>query len=140
MFPALVLQPDEGDTTNGSTIGHVVGDIVVMSDGVSYGVDATGAVNSGSPGERATAGLPATVLVDEQASNCPMEQTLPNAVVTTTESWKAKHQVANSGSFIVGAGGDVLLEAGTRVVFGDGFSVGSGGALTVVVSPLADCS
>lgn len=140
VFPALVLQTDEGDTTNGSTTGYVVGDIVVMSNGVSYGIDATGAVNSGSPDERSAAGLPATVLVDEQAPNCPMEQVLSNAVVTTTESWKAKHQISNVGSFTVGAGGDVTLEAGTRVVLGDGFSVGTGGSLTVVVSPFTDCS
>lgn len=140
VFPALVLQTDEGDVASGSTTGYVVGDIVVVSDGVTYGIDATGAVVSGSPDERSAAGLPAVVLVDEQAPGCPMEQVLPNAVVTTTESWKAKHQVSNGGSFTVGAGGDVVLEAGTRVVLGDGFSVDSGGALTVVVNPLTDCS
>ena len=140
VFPALVLQTDEGDTTDGSTTGHVVGDLIVMSDGITYGIDATGAVVSGSPDERQAAGLPATVLVDDQAPGCPMEQVLPNTVVTTAESWKAKHSVSNDGTFTVGPGGDVTLEAGTRVVLGDGFSVEAGGSLVVVVTPLADCS
>ena len=138
--PALVLQTDEGDTATGSTTGYVAGDILIMSDGVSYGIDATGARASGSPDERAAAGIPTVILVDEQAPGCPMEQILPSTVVTTTEAWKAKHRVLSTGSFIVGAGGAVTLEAGTRVILGDGFSVSSGGSLEVVIKPLTDCS
>lgn len=55
-----------------------------------------------------------------------MKQVLPSMVVTTTEEWKAKHRILSAGSFTVGAGGAVTLEAGTRVVLGDGFSVSSG--------------
>lgn len=141
VFPALVLQTDEGDFDGGaSTTGYVVGDLVISTDGTHYWLDATGAVRSGSPDERSAAGLPAAVVVDDLAPGCPMEQVLPAGVVTTAESWKAKHRILTDGTFTVGAGGDVLLEAGTRVELSDGFTVESGGSLTVAVTPLTDCS
>lgn len=138
VHPALVLQTEEGDD-DGSATGYVVGDIRITTDGTGYDVEATGPVRDGSPDERAAAGLPLTVLVDDLSPGCPMEETLPEAAVHTVETWKAKHRISNVGSFTVGAGGDVTLQAGTRVELGDGFSVASGGSLRVVLAPVTDC-
>jgi beta-lactamase superfamily II metal-dependent hydrolase/PKD repeat protein len=57
--PALVLQTDEGSPENPQTSfeGHVVGDVVIRSDGHSYRVSASGDTVSGVD-ERAAAGLP----------------------------------------------------------------------------------
>jgi hypothetical protein len=137
--PALVLQTEEGDPPTASTTGYVVGDIRLTTDGYGYDIEATGPVRDGSPDERSAAGLPLTVLVDDLSPGCPMEQTLPSGVVTTAETWQAKHRLRSEGSFTVGAGGDVTLQAGTRVELASGFSVGDGGSLRVVIAPVTTC-
>jgi len=137
--PALVLQTEEGNTTTGSTTGYVVGDIQVTTDGYGYDIEATGPVREGSPDERTAAALPLTVVVDDLAPGCPMEQELPAGVVQTAETWVAKHRISSTGAFTVGSGGDVTLQAGTRVELGSGFSVDSGGSFSVVIAPVTSC-
>ncbi len=60
--PALVLQTDEGSPipigANASTAGHVVGDVVIKTNGVStFQVSGSGRIRSGSPDERVGAGI-----------------------------------------------------------------------------------
>jgi beta-lactamase superfamily II metal-dependent hydrolase len=65
--PALVLQTEEGAPagTETSFAGFCVGDVKIVTDGVTgYDLSATGNVSQG-PDERAAAGLPRTLPVDE---------------------------------------------------------------------------
>jgi beta-lactamase superfamily II metal-dependent hydrolase len=71
--PVLVLQTEEGNPTGPQTSfsGYSVGDIVVTTDGVAdYSIRATGRVSQG-PDERAAAGLPITLPLDEVAPPPP---------------------------------------------------------------------
>jgi hypothetical protein len=56
---------------------------------------------------------------------------LTEQTVTTTVSYWACDTLTARDHFVVGAGGDVTLEAANRVVLGSGFSVVVGGELTV---------
>lgn len=58
---------------------------------------------------------------------------LTNDTVSSGRVEEACNTISAGPSFHVGAGGDLVLRAGARVVLGDGFSVGDGGRLEVEV-------
>lgn len=71
-----------------------------------------------------------TVLV---TSSCVADLVLADQVVDTAELFSACETITAGAGFVVGATGDVTLEAGRTVVLDDGFAVESGGRLRVVV-------
>jgi len=77
--PALVLQTEEGNPTGSTTsfAGYCVGNIAITTDGVStFTVDADGQVTVG-PDERAAAGLPQTLALDNVPGPPPPGDTTP---------------------------------------------------------------
>lgn len=55
------------------------------------------------------------------------------SVLDSQLTYEACHSISTSGDLSIVQGGDVTMRAGQRVVFGDGFSVGSGGKLVVEI-------
>lgn len=137
---ALVLQTDEGDIAGGSTSGYVVGDIVISTDGLFMAVAATGEVESGSPDERAAAGLPDSRVVDDRAPDCPEDLVLSDLRIDSAWTWKAESSIAAGSDFRVLAGGEVTLEAGIQITLGDRFAVEGSGELALRLEPVLDCS
>jgi RHS repeat-associated protein len=76
--------------------------------------------------------------VEVPGTGCGDELLLQSGTETDTVTRESCGTVRAQGSYRIGATGDVTLRAGNRVVLGDGFSVASGGRLTVATDPSLD--
>jgi hypothetical protein len=76
--------------------------------------------------------------VEVPGTGCGQELVLDSGTDTGTITHQSCGTVRAEGSYRVGTTGNVTLRAGNRVVLGDGFSVASGGRLTVGTDPALD--
>lgn len=63
------------------------------------------------------------------------DRVLPAQTVPDTQTFEACRTLTAGSGFGVGATGDVALRAGEKVILEDGFSVESGGSLTIEIDP-----
>ena len=139
VWPALVLQTEEGELSRGaSSAGYSVGDVVITTDGVAYDVEVTGEVSQG-PNEGAAVGLPRFGLpVDDQAAGCPVYVDLTETIAAV-ETIEALHMIVAGSGAQVAPTGELSLVAGALVALHNDFSVASGGRLSIGIDPTADC-
>lgn len=69
-------------------------------------------------------------------STCAADLVLTGRIVERVETFYGCNSVNAHSDFVVGATGDVTLEAGTKVILGNGFSVASGGRFRARIKPL----
>jgi len=55
--------------------------------------------------------------------------------ISSTEVFEACNELSAGDSFYIVSPGDVTLRAGQRVILRDGFSVGGGARLQVIIDP-----
>jgi uncharacterized protein YkwD len=76
-----------------------------------------------------------TIYLDTPCVASPANLNLPNDTVNGTASYFACDTISALQGFQVNPGGELLFQAGNRVVLGDGFRVLSGGSLRVLIQP-----
>jgi hypothetical protein len=78
-----------------------------------------------------------TFAVSQRAGACgyPEDVHLASHTVTTSAEWVACNSITAGEGFVVDAGGDAVLRAGTTVSLAIGVVVSSGGGLTAIVDP-----
>lgn len=142
---ALVFQTDEGHTGTGgaSEAGLVVGNLIIETDGVFYGIGSTGTDAYGDPvpsGDFGQANLPTFLLTDENAPDCPLMATVSGPLLIDNDwTWKGLHSLTTEGSVRIAAGGDVTFQAGSGIDLGNGFQVDEGGEFEAKVGIVLEC-
>jgi hypothetical protein len=74
----------------------------------------------------------------EVAVNCPAQIPLFDLTIDNTQVFEARFEIT-AQQVTIAAGGDVTMTAGVVVEFIEPFTVESGGTLSVLVDPGADC-
>jgi uncharacterized repeat protein (TIGR01451 family) len=139
-----ICTPSAGASCTASGVRDVI-DLVDLPAGasVSYAIEGLVVTDSLSIDNTAEARLALPSTDPNEADNTdsvtvltcegPGEMTLANLEIDTTEIFAARDVLRTGAAVRVLAGGDATLRSCGAVVLGDGFSVESGGKLTVQV-------
>jgi hypothetical protein len=133
IVPASVTEPDGVNwfrfTTGTPNDGS---EVVTIPEGIAFASDWRFYVRHVASG--AFDGSDFTFAIEGQAL-CAPTLDLAMETISSTEVFEACTEISAGDSFEIVSPGDVTLRAGQRVILRDGFSVGSGARLQVIIDP-----